>query len=325
MEKAIVTSDIHIHPYKSFNEGGRRLKNGIAYLDYIFRLADANKIKYVLFGGDLFDKMYIMATGAVNAVTACLKENFEKYPNIVVVAISGNHDQSTRSLYGESCESALDYINTVFDNFKLLDSPVDGYVTEAGNTIVGIRFYEHPEHFRKVLEEVGKNKLRGKVHLLTHQTIGSGLPIEDTIEPEDPLFEPFDFVYNAHIHISEQLTDKIINIGNPQMRDAGDIGKQKGFWIVDLDDPINTIAFKDITDRYPQFIHKTQGETLTEWEAQQYVIWVPAPIADSVKDQKLAEKFSTNLSPSVILTNYCTEVLPANELKDKLAYGLKLI
>src|SRR5674476_27923 len=309
-ELAIVTSDIHIHSYKAFNEGGRRLKNGIAYLDYVFRLADANEIKYILLPGDLFDKMHIMATSVVNAVTACLKENFKKYPNIIIISVSGNHDQSSRSLYGEPCESALDYLNTVFDNFRLLDRPVDSYITEGGNTIIGIRYYEHPEHFRKVLEEVGQTLLKGKVHLLIHQTIASGLPIEDTIEPNDPLFDPFDFIYNAHIHISEQLTDKMINIGNPQARDAGDIGKQKGFWIVDLDDPQATISFKDITDKYPQFIHKTVGEELTEWESDQYIIWVPAPVADSVKNAELAEKFSTSLKPSEILTNYCSEVLP---------------
>jgi DNA repair exonuclease SbcCD nuclease subunit len=324
-ELAIITSDIHIHSYKAFNEGGRRLKNGIAYLEYIFKLADTNKIKYILLPGDIFDKMHIMATSVVNAVTACLKENFEKYPNIIIISVSGNHDQSSRSLYNEPCESALDYLNTIFDNFKLLGNTVNSYLTEAGNSVVGIRYYEHSEHFRKVLEELGKNRMPGKVHLLTHQTIGSGLPIEDTIESIDPLFDPFDFIYNAHIHTAEQLTDKMINIGNPQARDAGDIGKAKGFWIVDLDDPINTIGFKDISDKYPKFVHKTTGEELTEEDKNNYVIWQPAQIADNVKDQKLAEKFSTNLAPTVIMENYCREVLPENELKDKLQYGLTLL
>jgi DNA repair exonuclease SbcCD nuclease subunit len=325
MEKALIFSDLHVHNYKQFNEDGRRLKNGVAFLDYIFKLANANGIKIILFPGDLFNNMQIMATKAVNAVAACLQMNFEAYPDVALIAISGNHDDAEKNLIDNPSESALDYLDYVFPNFILLDHYPHTFHTSNGTTIRGIRYYEHSEHFRAALNEAGIEQNKKNTILLTHQIIGSGLPIEDDIEPTDPLFDPFTLVLNGHIHNCEQLTDKFINVGSPMMRDAGDIGKQKGFWIVDLDNPVETIAFKDITDKYPNFIHKTQGEALTEWESQQYVIWQPAPIADSVKDQKLAEKFSTNLAPAKILENYCAEVLPKEELKDKLAYGLTLL
>jgi hypothetical protein len=108
-------------------------------------------------------------------------------------------------------------------------------------------------------------------------------------------------------------------------RDAGDIGQQKGFWIVDLDDPIETISFKDITDKYPQFIHKFIGEEMSEWEAQQYIIWVPNPTLENSKDHEITEKFNTSLAPKAILENYCKEVLSKDEFKEKLAYGLTLL
>jgi DNA repair exonuclease SbcCD nuclease subunit len=325
MEKAIVFSDLHVHPYKAFNEGGRRLKNCIAFLDYIFKLADANGIKIILMPGDLFNNMQIMATKAVNAVAVCLQENFELYPDIALIAISGNHDDAEKNLPEDPAESALDYLDYVFPNFILLDHYPHTFHTAGGTTIRGLRYYEHTEHFRAVLEEASKEKDHGNTFLLMHQTVGSGLPIEDDIEPTDPLFDHFSMVFNGHIHESQQLTDKFINVGSPISRDAGDIGKAKGFWIVDLDNPVESIAFKDITDKFPQFLYKTVGEELTEWESQQYVIWKPAPVADSVKNAELAEKFSTNLTPATILENYCHEVLPTTELQDKLNYGLGLL
>jgi hypothetical protein len=193
-----------------------------------------------------------------------------------------------------------------------------------GNTAIkGIPYMEHPEHFRTALTEVSKNVK--SVILLTHQTVASGLPIEDDIEPTDPLFEPFTMVLNGHIHNNEQLTDKFINVGSPMHRDAGDIGKTKGFWVVDLDDPVNTISFKDITAKYPQFIHKSIGEELTDWEKEQYIIWVPNTIQNDIKDAELAEKFNTSLAPAVIMENYCKEVIPEDQIKDYLAYGITLL
>jgi DNA repair exonuclease SbcCD nuclease subunit len=324
-ELALITSDLHLHPYKNFNEGDRRLKNGIDYLNYIFRVANKEGIKYIVIPGDIFNNMQIIATKVVNAVDACLKENFDKYSEITIIAISGNHDQCTKNLLDQPAESALEHLAVIFDRFILLDKAPHTFFTEVKNTIVGINYYEHAEHFIKILEEVGKNRMPGKVHLLTHQSIGSGLPIEDALAPEDPLFAPFDFVYNGHIHNGSMLTDKFVNVGSPMHRDAGDIGKEKGCWIVDLDDPINTISFVDITKKYPQFIYKFQGEELTEEESKQYVIWVQPPTKESAKDAEVAKKFNTSLAPAEILTNFAKEVLPEDEVNEKLTYVMTLL
>ena len=328
MEKAIVFSDLHIHLYKAFNEGNRRLKNGIAFLDYIFTLAHTNGIKYLLMPGDLANNMQIISTKVVNAITTCLNNNFEQYPEIILIAVSGNHDQATVNLIDTPAESILEYLAEVFPNFILLDySDVSEYITEGKNRISGISYFEHQEHFQAALTIVSNrtDPNRGNVTLLMHQTVGSGLPIEDTIEPDDPLFNNFSLVLNGHIHTCEQLTDKFINVGNPQARDAGDIGKKKGFWIVDLDDPQATISFKDISDKYPQFLYKTVGEPLTDWEKEQYVIFQPAVTAENTSDNLRNEKFSNTLQPTEILENYCNETLPKEEIKDKLAYGIKLL
>lgn len=330
-ELAIVTSDIHIHQYKAFNEGGRRLRNGIAYLDYLFELAHTNKIKYILMPGDLFNNMQIIATSVVNEVSICLKNNFDSYPEIKIIAISGNHDYGTKNLIDAPGDSALRHLEAIFpDNFVLLDYPDNElvFMTNNKNVIWGIPYYEYPEHFREVLQKTAEYlnlKKNYNVFLLMHQVVASGLPIEDHIEATDPLFDNFDFVFNGHIHDNQQVTDKFINVGSPMHRDASDIGKKKGFWIVDLDDPVNTISFKDITDRYPQFIHKNAGEELTEWEKQQYIILVPVSTPEESSDNSRNEKFQNTLTPQKLMENYCNEILPKEEVKDKLAYGLTLL
>jgi DNA repair exonuclease SbcCD nuclease subunit len=277
--------------------------------------------------GDLFNNMQIISTKVVNAVSLCLQQNLTKYQNIKIIAISGNHDMAEKNLIDSPAESALDYLHDLFtDRFILLDKSII-FTTNNGHVIYGLPYFEYPEHFRKALETASEyfNLKNGYTSfLLMHQVVGSGLPIEDHISPNDPLFDNFTMVFNGHIHDGSQLTDKFINVGAPMARDAGDIGKKRGFWIVDLDDSVSTISFKEITI-YPQFIHKTVGDTLTEWEQVQYVIWVPAETAENTNDNLRNEKFNNTLAPKEILANYCAEVLPVKELDEKLKYGVSLL
>lgn len=322
-ELAIVTSDIHIHKYKQFNEDNRRLKNGIAYLDYIFNFASVNAINYILLPGDLYNLMQIVSTEAEDAIVMCLQKNFNRYPLIRIVAISGNHDQANKNLLDTPATSALQHLAIVFDSFYLLDN-IRPFITQRGNYIYGIPYYEYPEHFKTVLAGIRETVQRtvspsNRMYLLMHQVVASGLPIEDHIEPDDPLFANFDTVFNGHIHDGGEITDKFINVGSPMHRDLGDLGKRKGFWVLDLDDP-SSVSFKDITDKFPQFIRKTEGQLLTEWEAQQYVVWTP-PISTKYQKERVSN-FLTNLTPETLMRNYA-EQAKLNE--ETLSCGLTLI
>jgi DNA repair exonuclease SbcCD nuclease subunit len=322
-EKVIVTSDIHIHTYKQFNEDGRRLKNGIAYLDYLFKLAHANKIKYILMSGDLTNNMQIIATKVINAIMACLWRNFTqmKY-DVKIIAISGNHDFADKNLYDTPGESALQAFAEVFPHdFILIDN--NWFDTEGGNRIQGIPYYDHAEHFKQALSKSKKRDQNS--FLLMHQSVASGLPIDDDIMCTDTLFDPFTMVFNGHIHENKQVADFFINVGSPMHRDANDAGKEKGFWIVDLDEPLETITFMETTKKFPQFIHKFMGEELNEWEKQQYVMWVQNPAMAQTKDHQIAEKFNTSLKPKELMANFCKEVLPKEEYKAKLEFGLTLL
>jgi len=324
-ELAIVTSDLHIHSYKQFNEGKRRLNNGIAYIDYLFHIADANEIKYILLPGDLYNLMQIMATEVEDAIIACLQKNFKRYPSIWIIAISGNHDQSTKNLLDTPAISALQHLATVFDNFILLDNSHQAVKTEHNIYIYGIPYYEYAEHFQITLQKV-VDKIQGtassnKNYLLMHQMVASGFPEKDHIQPDDSLFDRFDMVFNGHVHDGGEITEKFINVGSPMHRDLGDLGKRKGFWILDLDDP-DTLFFKDITDKFPQFIRKEEGSELNEWESKQYVVWTPVVNTKTLKQKEMLDNFRTDLTPEIIIKNYAS-VAELNE--ETLNYGLTLI
>lgn len=328
MELAIIFSDLHVHNYKAFNENGQRLKNCISVLDYIFKLAITNKIKYILMAGDLYNQMQIISTEVVNAVISCFKHNFEENPELQFIAISGNHDFYSKNLYGKYGGSGLQHLEEIFDQFHLLDYIDESitsvmHVTANGNIIEGLCYFEYPEHFIKALEGTPEIvPTTGKRILLMHQVVASGLPIEDHIQPDDLLFNRFDMIFNGHIHKSQEVSDKFINVGSPLHRDQGDIGQKKGIWIVDLNDPQNTISFKDLTDMFPQFIQVEEGVDLDEWQSKQYVIRVPKSLADTPEEKAVVENFSTSLQPAEIMTNYCESLKAEKEI---LEYGLKLL
>lgn len=328
-ERAIITSDIHVHTYKQFNEDGRRLKNGIDYINYLFRLADANDIDLILIPGDLTNNMNIIATKVVKALIKCFRENFEKYHHMKVVAISGNHDFADKNLINSPAESAMQAFAEAFPlHFILLDAPDSEYRTIAGHRIVGIPYYEYTEHFveaLKVKQGIFYNSIiPGFTYLMIHQYVATGLPI-DQIAPDDPVFDNYDMIFCGHYHDGSVITDRFVNIGSPMHRDAGDVGKNKGLWIIDLDEPKSSLGFKDLTDRYPQYIHKPVGEPLNEWEQQQYVIWVPNQTTENKSEVELSEKFRSDNSQSNLLQNYCQETLPVEDVVEKMAYILKLV
>jgi len=320
-ELAIVFSDAHVHKHKQFNENNRRLTNGIALIDKVFAFAHRNNIKYILFAGDMYDQMNIVATEASTAILSCFKTNFERYSDIHFIAISGNHDQAFKNLYDTPAETALRHL-TIFDNFHLLDNE-GRFKTSLGACIEGIPYYEYPEDFKKRLQEIGDDLPCRRI-LLTHQVIASGLPIEDHIEPVDPLFSPFDMIFNGHLHTPQEVTDKFVNVGSPMHRDASDTGQRKGIWVVDLLDPVSGLNFIDITSWFPQFIYKIQGSVLTDWDKEQYVVWVPEPIITKEDDRKIVEEFSTTVAPVDIIKSYCEAVCSKKELQAKLSYGLSL-
>jgi len=324
MKKAIVVSDIHVHNYKQFNAQGQRIAQSIKLINYIFRFADKNEINLIMFCGDLFDKFEIISVLVINAVTACFRENFEKYPGIEWLAISGNHDYATKNTIESPGASGQYFLSDIFrNNYYLLD----GGMMDDGEhyTIVTIPYFSNMDDFRKCMKINYPPFTRENLYLMMHQTVWPENPmVPNDIEPDDSIFDPFTQIFNGHIHHPASITEKFINVGSPIHRDAGDVGIRKGFWVVDLADSNVIPAFWDLTDKYPQYIRKPYGTPVNEWEAQQYIVWYhPEDMKKAVKQDFDSAKFASDLTPKELVTNYCKEVIPNDN--DKLKAGLKLI
>jgi len=315
--KAIFISDIHMHNYKQFNARGERMLYITRILDYVFKFADANKIVDIFMPGDIFDQFGNVSVLALLALLHCLRKNFKEYPNIKWYGISGNHDMATKTVgpnYGISSQAILSFIFPA--NYTLLDGMNR---INPKFIVMGVPHYEDPNGFWDTvtrlcgdLVKLG-NERKAPVYLMMHQMVWPENPmVPDDVNFEDNRFKFFTRIFNGHVHHMSIVSDTFINVGSPIHRDAGDVGKRKGFWIVELDDPNVIPKFWDITEKAPEIIRKPYGEAVTGWEKDQHIIWFHPEAAIKKKSQVDfdSSKFTTQLTPEELVVNYCKEVKP---------------
>ena len=299
-------SDLHFHKYKQFNQDNRRIHSMQDFLRYLFKLADKNGIDTIYFSGDMFNNMEIVYTEAITYIFSTVKCLFDQYPNITIIAISGNHDHATRNTIDNPATSALEML-TVFPNFHLIDDTMTGdAVGEIGTW--GIPYYDKPEEFdvalNKMVIDAKGCDYKAKV-LLMHQIMGLGISmVDDDIDPKDPRFDVFDYVLNGHIHGHSYFGNGVFNVGSPMHRDASDIGIAKGILALN---PLqkDEWQFMDLTDKFPQIVRKHIGDETTEWENDQYILWSPPPVEISEEDVDIREKFThTDHSKGDLIGNF---------------------
>lgn len=331
--KFLIFSDLHIHNYKQHNNEGDRLANCLRALETMCDFAVQNGMN-ILFAGDLFDTQKALLTEVVNDTLAKFIDIFVKYPELKLYAITGNHDQNAKNLLDKPADSALRHLSLVFpDNFIL----VDNKVIPLSDSIIlaGIPYYEYKEHFnirlaeiasevaaaKAGLEEEGKSP---KAYLMIHQTAkitGNDIIPYET-DPTDDYYKIFDHVYCGHIHTRGELTHNFTNVGNPMHRDLADAGKEKGFYIRNLEKPEKGHRFIYLKG-FPEFVVKTEGEEISAEEANNFVVVQPDFHALSVSEEANVEEFNTSLESAQLMENYWKNV----DGKDKLllSVGLELL
>lgn len=324
MNLCIVFSDYHLHDYRQFNTDGKRLKNCIKVLYDIAEFANKNNIKYILFGGDWYDQQKELPTKVVNASIAAIQELTVKYPDLIWIMISGNHDYATKNLWHSPAVTALTHIEATSNNFHLIDNGV----YQIGETsVVGIPYYEMVEDFGLALDNAVEHTkdLKGKKVLMIHQTpkgIGNAMIKADT-DPYDVRYDNFDYVYCGHIHKRQDLNDKFTVIGSPIHRDLGDVGESKGFLVINLDKPEKGYKFIELTG-YPHFVQIMEGEERSDIdEVGAYVVEKPNIAQISTAKSMNADRFNTGLTPKELLKNYWEEVNGKD--KELLEVGLEFL
>lgn len=323
-----VFSDPHIHDYKQFSTGTSRLDNCLLAVENLWKLCHRNGIKTILFPGDWYDQMKVLPTLAVNRSVDLLYDLAERYPEIMCIAISGNHDMATKNTPQAPAITALKHLAKICPTFKLIDN-AQWKLPEDDTLVMGIPYYEYAEHFEEQLAAASllaadyKANVAAPVILLIHQTpkgiYNEAIPWDT--DPACPLYEPFDLVLCGHIHEHQIVNEKFIVVGSPLHRDLGDMGKDKGYLIFDLHSLEE--GFQFVKTKFPEYkrISLEVGQEVPE--GTDYVI--PAYRDTRVLDVNNAQagQFSTDLSPEELITNYWQEADGKNS--DLLTFGLSLL
>lgn len=306
---AIAFFDLHVNQYTQFSEHIDRLKNCLKVIDDVFKYAAHYEADTILFGGDMGDLPKYIYIAVIDSIMKRLSKWFAKYPNVTMYAISGNHDQNKKNFFDKPAKTLLSVFAVAFPGrFVLIDNDVVEVADDC--YVAGIPYYEHKACFDRALDVQHEaclfpNDTKAKVTLLIHQTLEGiyNKIIKPDTSPADPRYAAFDLVMCGHIHNKQIITDKFIVGGNPLHRDLGDIGSEKGIWLIDLANP-KDYQFISRKGRYPEFV-KMEAAEITE-EVKLVSFAVPKAthkdvVVEGSADTKL---FHAGLTPTDLLTNF---------------------
>ena len=296
--KAVILSDPHFHSYRAFNQDGRRLKNIARVVEEAWdKAAELNGMLWI--PGDIFNNHQVISTQAAVIVIELFKRKAKQHPNVTVLFISGNHDYATKNMYDKPAVSAVHALVELSNNVVCLDN---GVYNGGDFDVYGVPYYPDPADLHKAIGSIILGDFGTKI-LLIHQTVGIGISlVPDDIAANDPLFDGFDAVFNGHVHTYSKVNAKFYNVGTPIHRDAGDIGKDKGYLIFDTE---SGEVERVITTGYPVFRKVPDNQSVPpEWD-EDYILFVPAQIEVTLEEKEIRDRFDHNrLSRAELLKNY---------------------
>lgn len=336
LSPCIAFFDLHVNKYNQFSDKHDRLKDCLKVIDDVFKYAAHYEAETILFGGDMGDLPKWVYIEVINGILSRFDKGFKKYPNVVVYAISGNHDHNKKNYWDNPANTILTVLATAFpERFILIDNKFalnESADASRYTMVCGIPYYENKSCFDKALDamhekvlQVKRQYKKCKVTLLIHQT-PEGIynkHIKADTSPADPRYDVFDLVMCGHIHKPQRITDRFVVGGNPLHRDLGDVGDDKGIWLLDLANPVKSLEFISRKGRYPEFL-KVKSEHITE-EMQQanFIIPIMESKETVIEGSADAAQFASTLNPEMLLTNFWKQVEGTD--KRLLKVGLELL
>lgn len=232
-------------------------------LQQILQLAKDEMVDAVVIAGDLYDRS-VPSVEAVEMLNQALIEMnlVEKLP---ILAISGNHDSSTRLATGASWYELTNFY--LATDLKAAFSPIvmgdtQFFLLPYFEPITARLYFDEPiitiqEAVQRVVAECVKLFDSTKKHVLvTHFFIAGGLRMESETPIEVgglnsvpyELLEVFDYVALGHLHSKNALkAGKIRYSGSPLKFSLSEINDEKGVWFVDMEQEISEPEFRSLT------------------------------------------------------------------------------
>ena len=249
--KLILFTDLHMCPQASIiNKWGtkypKRLENCIESLNWLERKAEELGCDYIISLGDFFDKPDLTS----ETITACQDI---QWSDIMHYHIVGNHDASNSSLIFNSanCLRADRHVIISQPQMLLLDDcdicflP---YITECDRKPLAEYFPVHNANRHRVI--LSHNDIMGIQ--LGPVISRAGFSIEE-IEANCQWF------FNGHLHSSQAITPKIINLGALTGKDFGTCAFNHSHRIAILDTSAMTVEY--IENPYAYNFYKLEINT----------------------------------------------------------------
>jgi len=242
--RAIVFSDLHVHPWAAFsrldeNGTNNRLADTLAVLEIVAKTAKAKKADCIFFAGDFFHTQRIDAETIHLAAEALQVFSI----NTPIIAIEGNHDQAAKirnltSVSGLRVPSQWHWLR--------------------GNElqVKGVTVWGAPYGFEGYPDPIPD------VTLLHRGVRGADVsdyflsPFEHDLAAEDAKLYAKKLVICGHYHKPQVFRGEttILIPGSPLQHTWGDTGQDRGIWMADIND---TVELTFIPLDMPKFIRVT--------------------------------------------------------------------
>lgn len=305
---ALTYSDLHLENWRKFNEGGRRLKNG---LDVIKTMKVQSKKLGVpiIFTGDLYHK----EKGITNELMADTLPILHKYfsSGEMTYAITGNHDQSRQNTRDNESPSYIKSLSQICKTLECLDFKS----TEISG--IGLHGVPYLTHDIGLVDAINDISFTYKKNILLLHTTMPGARDTDNREIQSHIntkgfyqaIERFDLILTGHIHKPDTYMVngvQVIQVGAPQHQRLTDRNCDMGYWEI-YDD----LSFKFIhLKKYPRFVEIDDMAL----KVDNHDFYILREKKKKVSDNKRKNiKFSNKLDRSKLANNYCKE----KSIKDK--------
>lgn len=252
MTKGILFSDLHASNVWSVAKqtdgiGTDRLEDALDVMDQITKHAIKERVKFVAFLGDFFDKR-VVDTVTMNAVSAAVKRMVDRLEEIgaELIIVAGNHDASDNRnvVYSTDVYEALDMkgVSNLSPKSPLIISD-GGYeyafwgipYAKREPWVAAHRSILENDHYKSVASSDGLNIL-----LFHGDVIGAtdhGWVCDEGATTSE--LAAFDRAYSGHFHQQQEFPSPArgMYLGAAMPHDFGDDpNEMRGFWVIALED-----------------------------------------------------------------------------------------
>lgn len=268
--KYIVFSDAHLYPWSEFSSPDAkyitsRLRLQISALTDVLTIAKGEGAT-VLFLGDLFHQRGSVKTQVFNLAY----ELFERFSDVPVIMIEGNHDNVSNSIKSPSTLEPFKFL----PNVTLIPEYEHITIPNTSDTLTAVSYGDEYGELKEFIKDNPATIMMA--HLGVEGASGAGnSKLDGAFTVADLQPASFDLVLLGHYHKAQFLASNTLYVGNPVAQNFGDANMHKGYYSFETSEGHvvkDSLTFHDL--HYPEFLaYEASGlpEDIEELSEHNYV------------------------------------------------------